>query len=41
MFKIRKYYLGIILFEMAVQDHCFKKYFLTYNPLLPQASLNN
>ena len=41
MFKIRKDYLGIILFEMAIQDLCFKKSFLTYSPFLPQASLNN
>ena len=25
MFKKRKYYLGIILFAMAIQDLCFKK----------------
>ena len=25
MFEIRKYYLVIILFEMAIQDLCFKK----------------
>ena len=40
MFKIKDY-LGIILFEMAIQDLCFKKSFLTYSPFLPQASLNN
>ena len=41
MFKIRKDYLGIILFEMAIQDLYFKKPFLNYSPFLPQASLNN
>ena len=41
MFKVRKDYLGIILFEMAIQDLCFKKSFLTYSPFLSQASLNN
>ena len=41
MFKMRKDYLGIILFEMAIQDHCFKKSLLNYIPFLPQASLNN
>ena len=40
MFKIKDY-LGIFLFEMAIQDLCFKKSFLTYSPFLPQASLNN
>ena len=41
MFKIIKNYLGVILFEMALQDLCFKKSFLTYSSFLPQASLNN
>ena len=41
MFKVRKDYLGIILFEMAIQDLCCKKSFLNYSPYLPQASLNN
>ena len=39
MFKIRKYYLGIILFAMAIQDLGFKKSFLTYSLSLPEASL--
>ena len=41
MFKIRKDYLGIILFEMAIQDLCCKKSFWKYSPFMPQASLNN
>ena len=41
MFKIRKDYLGIILFEMAIENLCFKKTFLNFTPFLPQASLNN
>ena len=31
----------MILFEMAIQDLCFKKSFITCSPFLPQASLNN
>ena len=39
MFKIRKYYLGIILFAMAIQDLGFKKSFLTYSLSLPEVTL--
>ena len=31
----------MILSEMAIQDLCFKKSFLTYSPFLSQVSLNN
>ena len=41
MFKTRKDYLGIILFEMTIEDICFTKSSLTYSPFLPQASLNS
>ena len=40
-FKIRKYCLGIILFDLAIQNLCFTKSFLIYSPFLPLASLNN